>query len=194
MWDNVEFFRRTSYMSETLLTFFKEYGEWAIPISIFLNVIIAILGVVPSFFLTAANILFFGFWYGTFISFIGEAAGAAISFLLYRNGFKKVTRQKLEGYPQVVRLLEAKGKEAFILIFSLRLLPFVPSGLVTFAGAIGAVSAYVFVAASSIGKVPALLLEAYSVYNVTEWNTEGKIILGIIAAIGIYAIVKKIRS
>ncbi|WP_226536565.1 TVP38/TMEM64 family protein [Fictibacillus halophilus] len=181
-------------MSETLLTFFKEYREWAIPVSILLNVIIAILGIVPSVFLTAANLLFFGFWNGTLISFIGEAAGAAISFLLYRKGFKKVSRQKLEGYPRVVRLLEAKGKEAFILIFSLRLLPFVPSGLVTFAGAIGAVSAYVFVAASSIGKVPALLLEAYSVYNVTEWNTEGKIILGVVAAIGIYVIVKKRRS
>lgn len=181
-------------MSETLLTFFKEISEWAILISIILNVVIAILGVVPSVFLTAANILFFGFWNGTLISFIGEAVGAAVSFVLYRKGFKKVSRKKLEGYPQVVRLLEAKGKEAFILILSLRLLPFVPSGLVTFAGAIGAVSAGIFVAASSIGKLPALLLEAYSVYNVTEWNTEGKIILSVISAIGIYVIVKKVRS
>jgi uncharacterized membrane protein YdjX (TVP38/TMEM64 family) len=181
-------------MSDTLLTFFKEYSEWAIVISILLNVIIAILGVVPSVFLTAANILFFGFWYGTLLSFIGEAVGAAVSFVLYRKGFKKVSRQKLKGYPQVVKLLEAKGREAFILIFSLRLVPFVPSGLVTFAGAIGAVSASIFVISSSIGKLPALLLEAYSVYNVTEWNTGGKIILALIAAIGIYVIVKKGRS
>jgi uncharacterized membrane protein YdjX (TVP38/TMEM64 family) len=181
-------------MSETLLTFFQAYREWAIPISIFINVVIAILGVVPSVFLTAANILFFGFWNGTLISFIGEAAGAAASFLLYRKGLKKVSRQKLVRYPQVVRLLEAEGKEAFMLIFSLRLLPFVPSGLVTLAGAIGAVSTWGFVSASSLGKVPALVLEAYSVYNVTEWNTEGKIILGVIAAVGIYVVVKKMRS
>lgn len=94
----------------------------------------------------------------------------------------------------MVRLLEAKGKDAFLLIVSLRLLPFVPSGVVTFASAIGAVSAGVFILASSIGKVPALLLEAYSVYNIAEWNMEGKIILGAAAVIGIYTIVKKNRT
>ncbi|KZE68769.1 hypothetical protein AWM68_00365 [Fictibacillus phosphorivorans] len=181
-------------MSEAVLTFFHEYSEWAIFISIVLNVIIAILGVVPSVFLTAANIIFFGFWTGTLISFIGEAAGAAISFALYRKGFKHVTRKKLNGYPRVVRLLEAKGKEAFLLIISLRLLPFVPSGIVTFVSAIGAVSAGVFILASSIGKVPALLLEAYSVYNIAEWNTEGKIILGVAAVMIIYTIMKKNRT
>ncbi|MCM3717398.1 TVP38/TMEM64 family protein [Fictibacillus phosphorivorans] len=180
-------------MSETIIRFFNEYREWAIPVSIFLNVIIAILGVVPSVFLTAANILFFGFWNGTFISFIGEGAGAAISFLLYRKGFKNASRRKLEGYPRVVRVLEAKGKEAFILIFSLRLLPFVPSGLVTFAGAIGAVSAYIFIVASSIGKIPALLLEAYSVYNVTQWNMTGKVILALTAALSLSVFLKKRR-
>ncbi|MFG6496964.1 VTT domain-containing protein [Fictibacillus sp. UD] len=181
-------------MSETVLTFFQEYSEWAILISILLNIVIAILGVVPSVFLTGANIIFFGFWNGTFISFIGEAAGAAVSFALYRKGFKQATRKKLNGYPRVVRLLEAKEKDAFLLIVSLRLLPFVPSGVVTFASAIGAVSAGVFILASSIGKVPALLLEAYSVYNIAEWNMEGKIILGAAAVIGIYTIVKKNRT
>ncbi len=181
-------------MLETILTFFQNYREWAILISILLNIVIAILGVVPSVFLTGANIIFFGFWNGTFISFIGEAAGAAVSFALYRKGFKQISREKLKGYPRVVRLLEAKGKEAFLLILSLRLLPFVPSGLVTFASAIGAVSAGIFVLASSIGKVPALLLEAYSVYNVTQWSTEGKLILGILALACIFIIVKKNRT
>ncbi|MBY6037870.1 VTT domain-containing protein [Fictibacillus nanhaiensis] len=178
-------------MTETIIAFFYEYSEWAITVSIILNIVIAILGLVPSVFLTAANIVFFGFWTGTLISFIGEAIGALVSFVLYRKGFKRVSRQKLEKYPLVVRLLSAKGKEAFVILFSLRMLPFVPSGLVTFAGAIGAVSVTVFVLASSIGKIPALLLEAYSVYNITEWNTEGKIILGIIAAACLFGILKK---
>lgn len=184
----------THVMSETVIQFFQEYSEWAIIISLVLNLLIGILGVVPTVFITAANILFFGFWYGTFISFIGEALGAMVAFLLYRKGFKQVSREKLKGYPRVVRLLEAREKEAFLLILSLRLLPFVPSGFVTFASAIGAVSALTFVVASSIGKIPALVLEAYSVYNVTEWNTEGKIILGVVALVGIYIFVKERRN
>lgn len=181
-------------MSETVLHFFREYREWAILISIVLNIVIAVLGLVPSVFLTGANIVFFGFWNGTLISFIGEAAGAMVSFAMYRRGFKRVSREKLKRYPRVVKLLETEGKEAFILILSLRLLPFVPSGIITFASAIGAVSAGIFIAASLIGKLPALLLEAYSVYNVTEWNTEGKIIAGLLAVMVIYIIFKKGRS
>ncbi|WP_137790445.1 VTT domain-containing protein [Bacillus sp. E(2018)] len=181
-------------MSETVIQFFNEYREWAIVISLVLNIVVSILGVVPTVFITAANIMFFGFWNGTFLSFIGEALGAMVAFLLYRKGFKQVSRDKLKGYPRVVRLLEARGREAFLLILSLRLLPFVPSGFVTFASAIGAVSAGTFVIASSIGKLPALLLEAYSVYNVTEWNTEGKIILGGAALVGIYIYVTKQRK
>ena len=181
-------------MSETVIQFFQEYSEWAIILSLVLNILIGISGVVPTVFITAANILFFGFWYGTFISFIGEALGAMVAFFLYRKGFKQVSREKLKGYPRVVRLLEAREKEAFLLILSLRLLPFVPSGFVTFASAIGAVSAWTFVVASSIGKIPALVLEAYSVYNVTEWNTEGKIILGVVALAGIYIFVNKRRN
>lgn len=181
-------------MSETVLHFFREYREWAILISIMLNIVIAVLGLVPSVFLTGANIVFFGFWNGTLISFIGEAAGAMVSFAMYRRGFKRVSREKLKRYPRVVKLLETEGKEAFILILSLRLFPFVPSGIITFASAIGAVSAGIFIAASLIGKLPALLLEAYSVYNVTEWNTEGKIIAGLLAVMVIYIIFKKGRS
>jgi uncharacterized membrane protein YdjX (TVP38/TMEM64 family) len=97
-------------------------------------------------------------------------------------------------YPRLVNLLDASGKEAFTLIFSLRLLPFVPSGLVTFAGAIGSVSIGIFAAASSLGKIPAMMLEAFTVYNITEWNREGKVILGVIALAGIYGILKKKTS
>jgi uncharacterized membrane protein YdjX (TVP38/TMEM64 family) len=180
-------------MTDFVLMFFKDYQEWAIAVSVLLNILIAVLGVVPSVFLTAANLLFFGFWYGTAVSFIGEAAGAAVSFWLYRKGFQRVSRQKLLRYPRVVSLLDAKGKEAFILIFSLRLLPFVPSGLVTFAGAVGSVSAGIFITSSSLGKLPALLMESYSVYSITQWNTEGKILLAAVAIGGIYMIIKKMK-
>ena len=49
----------------------------------------------------------------------------------------------------------------------------------TFAAAIGTVRALVFVAASSLGKLPALLLEAYAVYEVTAFGWQGKLLLAI---------------
>ncbi len=178
-------------MQEALLSYFKEYPQLAILISIGISIIIAVLGVLPSVFITAANILFFGFINGTLISFLGEAAGAAIAFLLYRKGFKKITAQRLQKYPALNRLMNAENKKAFSLIFSLRLIPFVPSGLITFAAAVGRVSFVVFLIASSLGKIPALLMEAWSVYEVTKFGWQGKLILFMVAIGLLWWVVKK---
>lgn len=177
-------------MKEYLLDIFREYQSIAVFISLAVSIVIAILGLVPSVFITAANILFFGFWEGTLISFSGEALGAIISFFLYRKGFKKAAHNKLEKFPKLLRLVDATGMKAFWLILSLRLIPFVPSGLVTFAAAIGEVTAITFLMASSIGKAPALLIEAYSVYQVTEWGWQGKVILGVVAVVILIFIIR----
>jgi len=168
-------------MEEQVIALFHTYPSIAFLISIAINIVISILGVVPSVFLTAANLVVFGFWKGTFLSFVGEAVGAIVSFLLYRKGFRKLSETKWFSYPKVKRLLAAEGVEAFSLVLSLRLLPFVPSGLVTFVAAIGRMSLLLFTVASSLGKLPALLLEAYSVYQVMNWTWQGKVISTVFA-------------
>lgn len=178
-------------MQTSLLRLFNEYPHLAVFISVCISIIIAIIGVVPSVFVTAANILFFGFWNGTFISFLGEAIGAGTAFLLYRKGFKKMTGQALHKYPKVKQLINANNKKAFYLVFSLRLLPFAPSGLITFAAAVGKVSFTIFLIASSLGKLPALLMEAYSVYEVTRFSWQGKLILVAVALGLVYWIAGK---
>ena len=172
-------------MKEDLLRLFAQHPQAAVAISLLVSVVIAVLGVLPSVFITAANILFFGFWPGTGLSFFGEALGAVVSFVLYRKGFKKNVDKQLQRFPKFEQLVSATGKEAFLLIFSLRLLPFVPSGLVTFAAAIGVVPLVLFVTASSLGKIPALLLEAFAVQQVTTFGLPGKIILAA-AGLGLF--------
>jgi ABC-type Fe3+ transport system permease subunit len=51
------------------------------------------------------------------------------------------------------------------------------------------VSAGLFLVASSLGKIPALLLEAWSVYEVTQAGTTGKIILAITAVVLLYVLI-----
>ncbi|EMI09959.1 TVP38/TMEM64 family protein [Anoxybacillus gonensis] len=181
-------------MEEQVIALFHTYPSIAFLLSIGINIVISILGVVPSVFLTAANLAVFGFWQGTFLSFIGEAVGAIVSFLLYRKGFRKLSETKWFSYQKVKRLLEAEGVEAFSLVLSLRLLPFVPSGLVTFVAAIGRMSLLLFLVASSLGKLPALLLEAYSVYQVMNWTWQGKVILTLVSAFLLMFTWKKITQ
>ena len=168
-------------MQDSLLHFFERYPQVAVLTSILLSILIAIAGVVPSVFITAANILFFGFWNGTLVSFAGEAAGAAVAFFIYRAGFKKTAGNKLLHYPRLKRIVEAPYPKVIYLIFSFRLLPFVPSGLITFAAAVGKVSFPGFLLASSLGKLPALLMEAYAVYEITAFGWQGKVLLVLIA-------------
>ena len=170
-------------MQSSLLQLFKDYPALAGLISICVSVIVAILGVIPSIFITAANIIFFGFWQGTLLSFLGESIGAGVAFLLYRKGFRARSVSAFEKYPKLKRLMEAGNKEAFYLVLSLRLLPFVPSGLVSFAAAIGRSSLPVFFLASSLGKIPALLMEAASVYGLMEFGWQAKLI-SLVAAAG----------
>lgn len=180
-------------MKESLLQLFQQHPQAAVGISLAISIIVAVLGLLPSVFVTAANLLFFGFWNGTLLSFAGETIGAGVAFFLYRNGFKKTAHGHLKKFPKVQPLLHAEGRKAFLLIFSLRLIPFVPSGLVTFAAAIGNVTAVVFLLASSLGKIPALLLEAYSVYQVTRFGWQGKLVLALAAVLLLYTALKKKR-
>jgi uncharacterized membrane protein YdjX (TVP38/TMEM64 family) len=178
-------------MVDSLLQLFATYPELAFIISISISIVIAMLGVVPSVFITGANILFFGFWNGMFISFLGEAVGAGIAFLLYRKGFKKIVKNKLDNYPAVKKLVNAEGKDAFFLVLGLRLIPFVPSGLITFAAAVGRINFLNFITSSSAGKLPALFIEAYAVNEVTAFTRQGKLILTITALVILIRIIGK---
>ena len=176
---NIAYF---SQVREYLLEIFTQYPHMALFISLLVSILVAVLGLVPSVFVTAANIFFFGFWQGTLISLAGEAAGAIVAFLLYRAGFKKAAQSSLAKYPRIGRLIDARGARAFGLIITLRLIPYVPSGLVTFAAAIGKVSVWIFFAASTLGKIPSLLIEAYTVAQIVAFGWQGKLILILSAA------------
>jgi uncharacterized membrane protein YdjX (TVP38/TMEM64 family) len=182
-------------MSNFVIEIMRENIEISYIISIFLNVVISILAVIPSFFLTAANIYVFGFWEGTLLSLIGEIIGSIVSFWLYRKGIRKFISQQDFNSLSLRRLLSARGSEAFLLILSLRLLPFVPSGLVNIGAAFGTVSLVTFGLATLIGKIPALLLEAYTVNYYISWEGEGKMILTILGIflIGGYMVAGKMK-
>lgn len=179
-------------MKEAVLHFFQQYPNLALVSGFAIAFFVSLVGIIPSFFVTAANVLFFGIWEGLAITFIGENAGSAVAFYLYRKGLKKEVGPKLERYKAARALLEADDKKAFWLIFSLRLIPLVPSGLVTFTAAMGRASFLTFLVANAVGKFPTLLLEAYAVRQVKEFDWQGKLILAIVATAALYLIIKKI--
>jgi uncharacterized membrane protein YdjX (TVP38/TMEM64 family) len=181
-------------MTESLIELLRHYGIYAALVSIGLNVLATISGVFPTFFITAANIVLFGFWTGAFVSFLGESLGAVAAFLLYRAGFRSSAQTALNRYPRAKALINAQGREAFQLIFLLRLLPFAPAVVSTLGAALGRISLPLFAAASTLGKIPALLMEAYTVHEVTRFQLSGKIILVVLALWLAYDVSKRFRN
>lgn len=151
---------------DSLVNIFNQYSELALFISLFISVIIALLGVVPSFFVTGANIVFFGPIEGFLISLLGEVIGGFISFKVYRRGIKKIVG-RIEGrYELIDRIISGEGISLGILIFEGRLVPFLPSGLVTLAASMSKVNNVTFILATLLGKIPSILLEVLASYGV----------------------------
>lgn len=170
-------------MNSFMIDLLSSSGPFSVVISILVNILISIAGIIPSVFVTAANITVFGFQTGLIISFIGECIGALVSFWLYRKGIQTINFGSLYKNRLLVKLQKTKGWDAFLLIFMLRTFPFVPSGLVNIAAAISKTTILTFVIASSLGKIPSLIVEAYSVKQVLELSNNEKAILVIISLI-----------
>lgn len=164
--------------------------EYAIVISLLVQIVIALSGILPSYFVTAANIALFGFMNGFILSLVGEAIGALIAFVAYRKGFKQMMRNVVRDHSKIQQLMTLETRDAFRLIIVLRIMPFVPSGFVTFGAAIGSIAIFPFFVASTIGKIPALLLEAAAVHELLAFTTFGKMILFLIGILIMYQILR----
>ncbi|AGL02808.1 hypothetical protein Desgi_3474 [Desulfoscipio gibsoniae DSM 7213] len=167
-------------------------GTPAILISIYINSAISIMGVVPSVFLTGANVLVFGLYEGFLVSWAGEVIGAIVSFMLYRWGIKSAAKIPTNRWKLIKTVNVLPGARQIYFLTVLRMAPFVPSGLINLFGALTTIQLSNFIIATTIGKFPALLLETAFIYNLININ-KGYINLGIgiIIAALLYFGVKK---
>ncbi|MBM7614240.1 TVP38/TMEM64 family protein [Alkaliphilus hydrothermalis] len=149
-----------------LLEILKNNSHFAIPISLLINIGISLAGILPSVFITGANILFFGPVKGFFISLLGETIGAYITFTVYRLGFKKKIEKITHRHPLLSRIVTSNGKKAGLLIFQGRIIPFIPSGIITLAASVSSVNGVIFTIATLIGKIPSIALEALVSYDI----------------------------
>lgn len=153
------------FNAENLLELFNQYREIALFISLFISLLIALSGVIPSVFVTYANIIFFGPFWGFTISLLGETLSGWITFKVYRLGLKSAN-EKIKGrYNLLDKLIVSTGSKAGALIFQGRIIPFIPSGFVTLAASISSVNDKIFIFSTFLGKIPSIALETLVSYD-----------------------------
>lgn len=171
------------------------WGTYGIIASLLISVIIAVAGLIPSIFVTSANVIVFGPINGFIISWVGEVIGALVSFYLYRLGFKNRFERLGRKYNILDKIISAQGFEITVLLFQTRLLPFIPSGFVTLAGAISNINVLHFLIATSLGKLPSIALEAFVSYDLININTNWiRLIITIVAVGTMFLLLRKINS
>ncbi|MGE6370050.1 TVP38/TMEM64 family protein [Planococcus kocurii] len=131
------------------------------------NIVVGAVGFIPSALMTAINIQSLGLYGGATLTFAGEIFGALFGFYLYRFGFSKADPKWLI-HPFWQKFQRQTTKQVFSLVILLRLLPFMPSGFVTAGAALTTINGKKFWVASTIGKIPAVIMELAVVYGLIQ--------------------------
>lgn len=167
-----------------MLEILQNNSSIAIPISLLISIGISLIGVLPSIFVTGANIIFFGPSYGFLISLLGETIGAYITFTVYRLGFKKKIEKFTDKHRLLYQIVNSDGKKAGLLIFQGRIIPFIPSGIITLSASISNVNSTIFTIATLIGKAPSVAIESlvsYDIINIYDnWISLAITVIGLI--------------
>lgn len=139
--------------------------------------------------------MFFGPIKGFFISLLGEVVGGWISFKLYKKGIKKLIGSIEGKYVLVDNILNCEDKRLGLLIFEGRLLPFIPSGVVTLAASMSNVNDITFILSTLVGKIPSILIEvmvSYGVIVASQGNL--KLVIVIVSIFLLYFTIKNIKN
>ena len=175
-----------------MLEILKNNSSIAIPISLLISIGISLAGILPSLFMTGANIVFFGTVQGFIISLLGETIGAYITFTVYRLGFKKKIENFTGKHKLLSKIVSSDGKKAGLLILQGRIIPFIPSGIITLAASISNVNSTIFTVATLIGKAPSIAIEALVSYDIINiYNNWIRLVITVIGLIFITLTIRK---
>ena len=158
------------FQVDKIAEWLRAFGVWAILISLLINILISILGFVPSLFLSGANAVVFGFIPGFWISLTGEVLGAGFSYWLYRWGFGKLKSVKQERWGWLQRLNDVSRKKRITILLLARLTPLIPSGVITFAAAVSFMRFLDFIVVTFIGKAPSIAMETLVGHDLIRFN------------------------
>lgn len=155
---------KSGNLQETI-EYLRGFGIYAVFVSFFIDVIINVVGFLPSIFISTANGLIFGLFWGTVISWLAETSGVVLSFWVMRTLFRGIAK-KIILKSKVLMKLDAYDSWQAVLIA--RAIPYMPNGLVTAICALSGISTKHYLLGSLIGKLPSVALEVVIGHDVVN--------------------------
>jgi uncharacterized membrane protein YdjX (TVP38/TMEM64 family) len=139
---------------EEVVAMIKGWGMLAPAISMSLMVLQAFIAPIPSFLITGANGIIFGFYWGVAVSWAGAMLGAAGTFYLARLLGADFVRKFERSSGLVKKVDEISQKHGAKVIFIGRLLPFVSFDFLSYAAGLSTLKPIPFLLATALGMIP----------------------------------------
>ncbi len=155
---------------DALLQTLRSYGHWAIMVSLLLDILINMLGFLPSIFLSTANGIIFGIVPGILISWIGETIGVVISFWIMRYFLRHSAEKLIHKSNFLMKIDDFSGTKGFQMMLIARSIPYFPSGIVTALGAVSKINTRDYIVANLIGKLPSVALEVIVGHDIVTFQ------------------------
>ena len=172
---------------EGLIAYLQSFGVWAVFVSFFIDVVINIVGFLPSIFISTANGLIFGLFWGTIISWLGETTGVVISFWAMRVLFRTMAMHLIEKSKTLSRLDQYESWQAVAVA---RAIPYMPNGLATAVSALSSMPFERHLLGSLIGKLPSVALEVCVGHDIVRMGEHAERLTIIIVVVAlIYGII-----
>ncbi|ABO50130.1 conserved hypothetical protein [Desulforamulus reducens MI-1] len=142
---------------ENLAEYIRSFGAMTVVISLSLMVLQTLFTPLPLFLLAGANGFIFGVWYGILITLVGSILGATIAFYVARGfGRGMLSRYLKENY--LAKVDEMSCREGPWMVFMARLIPVIPSSIISYLAGLSKMTFRGFFVATAIGKVPEIVI------------------------------------
>lgn len=152
---------------EGLVSYARSFGP-IMPLAVFfVTVVQAIVPIIPFIILCSANTLLFGLTEGTLLTWAATLVGATITFYAARSmGYEWATKKYNKINTEMIDKLD--GYKGFLMILTLRLLPYIPAPLINISAGVSGIRYFWFLLASAIGKLPFILGYGILGYSLTQ--------------------------
>ena len=140
---------------EQLVAQVRAAGVWGPLVLIGLVIAQTIAAPIPGQALNFVGGLLFGFWQGTFYSWLGSTAGSALAMTLARVAGRPLAARLVDAarLDRLDRFVAGRGLLFFLVVF---LIPGLPDDLMCFAAGLTSLPLPALIAASALGRVPGI--------------------------------------
>ncbi|WP_096199622.1 TVP38/TMEM64 family protein [Bacillus sp. FJAT-45350] len=148
------------FYGESILSWMRHSGKDSVVITSIVATLLALFPIIPYPVIGGIIGAAYGPVLGAVVTWIGSALASILMFMFVRFGYQDWGMKVLSSNKGLNKITILFEKNAFLTIFTTRLIPVIPSILVNVYSALSRVHFIPYSIASSLGKVPSMILFA----------------------------------